>query len=214
MVNFNTNKWPPPFRPSPPSPPDPKKVEWETTKYRIRDLIGFKTLYWIEKSEPKCLDLLICSQSLIGEFKDKQPLKIWKRLFLPVFLQYEKYKEWSFIITPAAKAYEGILIRIMIEKGEIDERELNSKRVSIGRLYQDSYKGKKRIEAPAKKYLLRKVDKNGVNKLYTDWDFSRNKVLHFDKNFLVEDFEEAKSIVEAIYGSIRLAYKIFIGEPD
>lgn len=187
--------------------PQPQKPEWEESIDEVKYKVGKNTFYWIKENEPLCLDLLTCSQYLTRTIRDN-PLLVGA--LRSIFYFMDNYKEYSFMVTPAAKAYEGILLKLMVYFNETTDKELENKHMGVGYFYKNHSKG----NALAKKYVKRGKDKDLVNKLATDWELYRNRVLHFDQEFLVKSPSEARKIIENIYDSIKLAYKIFIGKPD
>lgn len=188
---------------NPPATTTPQKTQYDIAVDTLRQNIGEKILIWLSGNEPSCIHLLICSEVLLQQYS------FWTPLF-KVFPTLDWYKEYSFVITPSAKAYEGFLIYLMRIKGEISEEDLKNKYLSVSQFYKSNRNG----ASIASKHLLRGKDKRLIDKLYGDWQLYRNKVLHFDKDFFVTNPEDAKKIVRSIQDSIKTAYKMFVDNPD
>ncbi len=161
--------------------------------------IGAKTVLFLKsyKDYKRTIDLLKVSYYLLFEYK--------KKIFIS---QYGYRREYSFIISPAAKSLEGILFAIAEYKKMVSEEEMNAG-MTIGRLYKDNKK-----ESIAKSFVLRGKDKNLVDKIYGDWSLYRNKSLHYDENFFINNVKEVGEIFEEICKTIKLACKVFIGDPE
>ena len=161
--------------------------------------IGSKTVLFLKayKNYKRTIDLLRTSYYLLWSYKNKITIS-----------GYNYKKEYSFIISSAAKSLEGVLIAIAEYKGMVNEAQIQAG-VTIGSLYKDNKK-----ECHAKQYVLRGRDKNLVDKIYGDWNLYRNKSLHYDDNFFVNSVKEAEEIFDDICKTVRLAFKIFIDEPD
>lgn len=174
----------------------------EEIETKIKKEIGALTYLFLQDQELACLNLLVCSQLLIRRIKGT----------VSEIFPTTRYREYSFIVAPAAKAYEGFLLTIAVYKRAITKEEIDagSQKAKIGHLYHDSGKNL----APMKSRLLKGINRNKVDRLYNDWDLYRNSVLHFNKDFFVNSLSDAEEIVLEIHKSIKLGYKIFIGEPE
>ena len=163
--------------------------------------IGLETYKYLYQQTQyrRTLDLLMTSQILLNGLKGKI-----------LFADHIKiHREYSYLIAPAAKGFEGALLAIALDKRMITQIDIDNG-VQIGNIYAD-HNGK---EAKAKAFVLKPKDKGLVNKIYADWHRFRNKSLHYDQDFFVDNYNEAEKTVNEIYEIIKLAYKIFIGPPD
>jgi len=165
----------------------------------IKRQIGHSTYYFLKGNGQfsRTIDLLYISQMLINNLKGK----------LIISMPFKR--EYSYIVTPAAKALEGVLLAIALHKGMILQQDID-KGVSIGKIY-DGLQGK---PALAKKFVLKPKDIRVVDTIYGDWTIVRNKVLHYDEDFFIDSIVEAEETVKDIYKTIGLAYQIFIGQPN
>lgn len=164
----------------------------------VRENLGRVAYLFFKNNDfHRVIDLLCMSQMLVNAIKGKILIGIGFK------------KEYSYMVTPAAKALEGSLLSIAIYKGMITKDDID-KGVSIGKIY-DNLNGK---QALAKSFVLKDKDRRSVDKIYSDWYAYRNKVLHYDEDHFVNNHTDAEEIIKSIYETIRLAYKIFVGAPD
>jgi len=167
----------------------------------VKKSIGIATFSFLY-ANPKfsrCINLLIKSQDLVNQFKGK----------IFIISSMLGKTEYSYIVAPAAKALEGILLLIALTKGMIKQLNIDNG-VPIGGIY-DNLNGK---PALAKNFVLKGKDKRLVDSIYYDWGRYRNKVLHYDEDFFINSPKEAERCVNEIYETIKLAYQIFIGNPN
>ena len=135
-----------------------------------------------------CLNLLICS---IQVFKYKRLFKL----------------DYSYIIMPAAKAFEGYLEKL------IKHKHLNVKRkYNIGDVFHaDTYKD---LSHPVNKQLRDKKYRKIILKINVEWDFCRHKIMHYDEKFRIKDYKEASRKFETILDTIKGSYVAYIGESE
>lgn len=121
----------------------------------------------------------------------------------------EKFHDYSFIVFPAAKAYEGFLKTLFHDLGFISDEEFYGKRFRVG----------KALNPALEKYLREResvydklVDfcqgRQLPDNLWNTWKKARNLIFHWfpnEKNVI--DFEEAQQIVVLILDTMDLAFK-------
>lgn len=121
------------------------------------------------------------------------------------FVYENKHKaeisDYSFIVFPFAKAYEGFLKRFFLDSGLITEDEYYSDEIRIGRLLNPGYEDNTSI--------YRKICNNpGVGKhmpgrLWSAWKRGRNLVFHyFPNNFRRLGYDEALDIINDVINAM------------
>jgi len=121
----------------------------------------------------------------------------------------EKFHDYSFIVFPAAKAYEGFLKKLFLDLGFISQEDYFGRRFRIGKAlnpaldrvrYKDESVYDKVKDFCQGEYL----SKN----LWETWRSCRNMLFHWfpnERNAI--DYPEAKQRVEMVINTIDLAYK-------
>jgi len=120
----------------------------------------------------------------------------------------EKFDDYSFIVFPAAKAYEGFLKNVFLDMGFISQKEFLGKHFRIGRALNPNFsKSKKRPN------VYNKIAQycGGVDlsdKLWDTWKNSRNVLFHWfpeEKNII--DLPSARERVMQILSAMDEIYK-------
>ncbi len=91
----------------------------------------------------------------------------------------EKFPDYSFIVFPAAKAYEGFLKIYLFDLQLISERTFEGKRLRIGRTLNPDVHVNQRDEYWLYDDLERLCSKELAQELWETWLQCRNKVFHF-----------------------------------
>ncbi len=125
-----------------------------------------------------------------------------------VSLWNEKFPDYSFIVFPAAKAYEGFLKRLFLERGFISEEDYYGKRFRVGKALNPSLE--KRLRA--KESVYDKIvqfcgGKDLADKMWNTWKVCRNLLFHWfpnEKNAI--DFDQSKERVALIIETIDAAF--------
>lgn len=125
-----------------------------------------------------------------------------------VSLWDEKFPDYSFIVFPAAKAYEGFLKRLFLERGFISEEDYYGKRFRVGKALNPSLE--KRIRA--KESVYDKIvqfcgGKDLADKMWNTWKVCRNLLFHwFPKEKNTITFDQSKERVALIIETIDAAF--------
>jgi hypothetical protein len=121
----------------------------------------------------------------------------------------EKFHDYSFVVFPAAKAYEGFLKTIFLDLKIISEKDYFGKRFRIGKALNPALE--KRFRKTESVYD-RLVDYCGGKQLADDlwdtWKECRNLLFHWfpnERNAI--NFEEAKRRVDMVLNTMDLAFK-------
>jgi len=116
----------------------------------------------------------------------------------------EKFHDYSFIVFPAAKAYEGFLKKLFLDLGFIDMDEYSGKRFRIGKALNPSLdRNRYKNESVYDKLVDFCKGEELAKKLWDAWKQGRNLLFHWfpnERNAI--DYQEAKDrfymIVDAI----------------
>lgn len=129
-------------------------------------------------------------------------------LFESVSTWGEKFNDYSFVVFPAAKAYEGFLKKLFLDLKFISEEEYYGKRFRIGKALNPAIKGRLNGDSMYDKLVDYCRGKDLASKLWETWRECRNLVFHWfpnEKNAI--SLEEAEKrifmIVDAIDAATR-----------
>jgi hypothetical protein len=117
----------------------------------------------------------------------------------------DKISDFSFIVAPAAKAYEGFLKEFFFRVGLIDKYTYQSDRFRVGKTLNPSLRYK-RFSIFQK---LAEIDPEGeelAESLWNAWKYGRNEIFHYFPNIsqnitYVESLERIHLILKAIIAS-------------
>lgn len=114
-----------------------------------------------------------------------------------------KFKDYSFVVFPAAKAYEGFLKKLFLDKGFITQDDYYGKRFRIGKALNPYLEKEIRNESVYDKVVEYCGGKNLADFFWETWRQCRNTVFHWfpnEKNIvtLPEAGAKLKMIVKAI----------------
>jgi hypothetical protein len=120
----------------------------------------------------------------------------------------EKFHDYSFIVFPAAKAYEGYLKRLFLERGFISENDYYGKRFRIGKALNPSLeKSIREKESVYDKVVKHCGSKNLPDQMWKTWKECRNLLFHWfpnEKNAIT--FEQAKDRVAMVIETIEISF--------
>lgn len=121
------------------------------------------------------MDKFSLVQPYLNQEQNKLILDI-KTIF--AVLQQDHIYDYSFIVSPAAKAYEGFLKDFFLKINIIDDYSYHSDRFRVGKTLNPSLRYK-RFSIYQK---LIDIDENGeqlAEKLWNAWKFGRNEIFHY-----------------------------------
>ncbi len=115
----------------------------------------------------------------------------------------DKFHDYSFVIFPAAKAYEGFLKKMFLDMGFINENDYYGKHFRIGKALNPSLPKELRAESVYDKIVVYCNGKNLADNLWETWKLCRNLIFHWfpdEKNAisLTEARERMNMIISAI----------------
>lgn len=144
--------------------------------------------------------------------KDLQELLKESLLLKEVFGTEEKieteFNDYSFLVFPAAKAYEGFLKKLFLDLGFITHEDYYGKRFRVGKALNPALEERYWDESVYQKIVALKGNNFLAEKLWETWRLGRNLVFHWfpdEKNVL--SYEEGIRRIEMILETIDLAYK-------
>lgn len=123
-------------------------------------------------------------------------------------LDKDTFDDYSFVVFPAAKAYEGFLKKIFLDLGFISQEDYFGKHFRIGKSLNPSLPKELRREEVYSKIVNYCGGKKLANDLWETWRVSRNLVFHWfpnEKNAIT--FEEAVIRVNMIINAIDSAFE-------
>ncbi len=115
----------------------------------------------------------------------------------------QKFKDYAFVVFPAAKGYEGILKKVFLDLGFISSDDYYGKRFRIGKALNPSLEKAFRDESVYDQLVDYCKGREVADKLWETWRLSRNLVFHWfpnEKNNL--SFGEAKDRIMMILSAI------------
>jgi hypothetical protein len=125
----------------------------------------------------------------------------------------EHFHDYSFIVFPAAKAYEGFLKKLFLEQGYITEQDFTGKRFRIGRALNPALDSDFRHDDSIYDRILVSNGLEGrelANTLWETWRNCRNTLFHWfpdEKNYI--SYPEAVSRIKQVIAAIDLAYESY-----
>lgn len=120
----------------------------------------------------------------------------------------KKFHDYSFIVFPAAKAYEGFLKKLFLDMKFITEEDYFGKHFRIGKALNPSLPKEIKREGVYEKIVQYCQGRELADKLWDTWKQSRNLTFHWfpnEKNAIT--FSEAGERIEMIIAAIDQAFK-------
>ncbi|OGK19544.1 hypothetical protein A3G67_02455 [Candidatus Roizmanbacteria bacterium RIFCSPLOWO2_12_FULL_40_12] len=121
--------------------------------------------------------------------------------------QSYQFKDYSFLVFPYAKAYEGFLKQLFLDTKLISRVDFISDHLRLGKLMSPNLVGRLRERSLYKK-ITEKVSKDLADRIWMAWKVGRNQTFHyFPHNYKALTFEEAEQIVKQIVNVMEEAYQ-------
>lgn len=120
----------------------------------------------------------------------------------------KEFHDYSFVVFPAAKAYEGFLKKLLLDLGFITEEDFSGKHFRIGKALNPSLPRELRRESVYGKIVAFTGDNSLGDRLWETWKLGRNLIFHWfpnEKNAIT--LPEAKERLDMIVGTIDQAFK-------
>ena len=121
------------------------------------------------------------------------------------------FKDYSFLVFPFAKAYEGFLKQLFKDAKMISHLDYISDHLRLGKLMSPNLIGKLGERSLYLK-IEKKSGKDLAEKIWNVWKIGRNQVFHyFPHNVKAINFEEAGEIISEMLEVMQLSYeKLYI----
>jgi len=118
-----------------------------------------------------------------------------------------QFKDYSFLIFPFAKAYEGFLKQIFKDAKLITHLDYISDHLRLGKLMSPNLAD--RIGDKSLYFKLVNIyDIEFAEKIWQTWNLGRNQILHyFPHNLKAVSFGEAQEIVDNILKTMEMTYE-------
>ncbi len=119
------------------------------------------------------------------------------------------FHDYSFIVFPAAKAYEGFLKKIFLDLGFITNEDYLGKHFRIGKALNPFLEARFRDRESVYDMIVKYCGGKGLaDKLWNAWSQGRNLIFHwFPEEKKVISFEEAVAKIELIVDAMDMAFK-------
>lgn len=123
------------------------------------------------------------------------------------------FKDYSFLIFPFAKAYEGYLKKLFLDLKFISHLDYISDHYRLGKFMSPNLLGKLGERSLYKK-IQNASTTDMANMIWDTWKMGRNQIFHyFPHNFKAVSFDEAGQIISEIEGTIAKSYETLSPKP-
>lgn len=121
----------------------------------------------------------------------------------------EKFHDYSFVVFPAAKAYEGFLKKMFLDLEFISSEDYYGSRFRIGRALNPSLENKYRLESVYDKLVIScDGGRPLADQLWVTWKDARNTIFHwFPDEKRAITLDEAKIKLDEIIDAIDAGFK-------
>lgn len=118
-----------------------------------------------------------------------------------------KLVDYSFILFPISKAYEGFLKKYLFELSVIDKKQYESKRFRIGRALNPDINGNFRDEHWLYDDLAKKCGDDVAREIWQTWLECRNRIFHyFPSQKSTLDLNETRARMQQVISAMQLAF--------
>lgn len=154
------------------------------------ELVGRKSILWNYLSV-EIRDLIADGEVLL-ELAEELPSK-------------NVISDYSYLVFPFSKGYEGFLKKLFLDLGMIKEDEYYGDDIRIGRILNPSYIHE--LKSVYKKLSGGKDSREDVaSEMWEMWRKGRNQVFHyFPHNFRKLSYDEALAIIKRLVGVMEIA---------
>jgi len=116
------------------------------------------------------------------------------------------FKDYSFLVFPFAKAYEGFLKQLFLDVKFISHLDYISDHLRLGKLLSPNLV-KKLGERSLYKKIKEKAGQDLADKIWNAWKLGRNQVFHYyPHNLKALTFSQAENIIDNILSAMEESY--------
>lgn len=118
------------------------------------------------------------------------------------------FKDYSFLVFPFAKAYEGFLKQVFLDVGFITHLDYISDHFRLGKMLSPNMIQKLGESRSTYVMIERAISRDAAEEIWQTWKLHRNEIFHYyPHNLKAITFEEADHIVKQITRTMRDVYK-------
>ncbi len=140
--------------------------------------------------------------------EERDLVKVSFDLVLEFETKTDKFDDFSFLVFPLAKAYEGFLKKWLFDLGLIEQKTYESRYFRIGRSLNPDISEGQKDEYWVYDNVSNMCSENTAKYLWDAWTLCRNKVFHcFYKSCNQLDFFEAKDKIVMLILAMQNAMK-------
>lgn len=115
----------------------------------------------------------------------------------------KKFDDYSFVVFPFAKTFEGFLKKIFLDAGYISRQDYLSRHFRIGKVMSPRLKHKLRKKSVYAR-ICEDVGCELSEEIWNTWTFARNQVFHFfPENVRSLTLNEAEVLIESIISTME-----------
>lgn len=156
------------------------------------------------------MDLPLIS-SEVAAFLTPQQMDLFKQgyhLYGHVQEHMDQFKDYSFVVFPFAKAYEGFLKKIFLESHFITPADYKSRHFRVGEVMSPNLAARLRDRSVYKK-ICGQVGCELSDTIWETWKVGRNEVFHYfpDRDEIVT-FEDAYKRIVMIIKAVEDGYRL------
>lgn len=127
--------------------------------------------------------------------------------------QQHSFKDYSFVVFPYAKAYEGFLKQLFKDIGFISHLDYISDHLRLGKLMSPNLADRLGERSLYTK-IYRVSTRDLADKIWSTWKIGRNQVFHyFPHNLKALTYAEAQHLVNMIVQTMQEAYHTLYEKP-
>ena len=117
------------------------------------------------------------------------------------------FKDYSFLVFPYAKAYEGFLKQLFLDIKFISHLDYISNHLRLGKLMSPNLIGRLGDRSLYKK-ITEASTRDLADRIWNTWKTGRNQIFHFfPNNIKAVTFDEAEGIVKDIIATMEESYE-------
>ncbi len=134
-------------------------------------------------------------------------IEVGEYLFSDVVNDHKfNFKDYSFIVFPYAKAYEGFLKKLFVDTGYISQIDYISDHFRIGKVLSPNLMGRL-AKRSLYKQIMTHYGRTLAEEIWEAWKFCRNQIFHyFPQNIKAISLSDAREKSTQIVAAMQHAY--------